>query len=96
VKVETLNLTIVTDKECPEEKVCPEPEPCPEQKPNINLATASDLEAVPGVGPSKAVAVINDIALNGYLENCLSIPEISGVSPTTALSLCDHFTVTLP
>jgi deoxyribodipyrimidine photo-lyase len=56
-----------------------DPPPAP-RRPALDLATPTQLAAVPGVGPATAAAVLDALALDREDE----LEEVSGVGPTTA------------
>lgn len=54
---------------------------------NINTANQSDLQSLPGIGPSKAVAIIHDRESNGPFEHCGQLTRVKGVGPSTAANI---------
>lgn len=49
------------------------------QKLNINNATLQQLEAIPGLGKSKAQAVLDYIASNGQIKNSSELTQVKGI-----------------
>lgn len=50
---------------------------------DINRATTSDLERLPGIGPALAARIVADRALRGPFENPLALLRVSGIGPRT-------------
>jgi len=48
---------------------------------NINTAASSELEQLPGIGPVKAMAIINYISLNGSLTSAADVQKVKGIGP---------------
>ncbi len=49
------------------------------EKININIATQTQLETLPGIGPSTALKIINYREENGNFKNVEDIKEVSGI-----------------
>ena len=62
---------------------------------NINTATQAELEQIPGIGPVKALAIINYIKTNGAIQNSGDILNVKGIGPAT-LRKMEEFIVTEP
>jgi competence protein ComEA len=60
---------------------------------NVNTATASALEALPGIGPTKAAAIVSDREQNGPYASCDDLARVSGIGPATVSSVRDLCTV---
>lgn len=60
---------------------------------NLNKATQSELETLPGIGPAKAKAIIEYREANGSFESIEGIMSISGFGEKTFEKLKDHITV---
>jgi competence ComEA-like helix-hairpin-helix protein len=78
----------------------PEPEPDNEvnpaelpQKIDINCAEAWLLEALPGIGESKAQAIIDYRQQNGEFQHIIEITEVDGIGPATYEEIKDLITV---
>ncbi len=54
---------------------------------NINAANASALQALPGIGPSKAEAIVADRTANGPFASCLDLERVRGVGPATVAGI---------
>ncbi|MBM7577716.1 helix-hairpin-helix domain-containing protein [Jeotgalibacillus terrae] len=50
---------------------------------NINVATSTELETIPGIGPSKAAAIIQYREENGYFKSIEDMMNISGIGEKT-------------
>jgi competence protein ComEA len=56
---------------------------------NINRASASELEALPGVGPATADQIVRDRAANGPFNSVDDLTRVSGIGPATVEKLRD-------
>jgi competence protein ComEA len=54
---------------------------------NINKADQAALQSLPGIGPSKAVAIINERKANGPFKDCGQLTRVKGVGPSTAANI---------
>lgn len=63
------------------------------EKININTATAGELEQLPGIGPSKAKAIVDYRNRNGPFRSPAEIQNVSGIGPKTFEKLKDLITV---
>ena len=50
---------------------------------NINTATASQFEQLPGIGPIKALAIVNYIKSNGSFNTLADIQKVHGIGSAT-------------
>lgn len=50
---------------------------------DLNAATASALEALPGVGPSKAAAILEERNLGGRFQSVEDLERVRGIGPKT-------------
>lgn len=50
---------------------------------NINAADAAALQTLPGIGPSKAQAIVADRTANGPFADCGDLQRVRGVGPAT-------------
>jgi len=50
---------------------------------NINTADASSLQVIPGIGPSKAAAIVADRTTNGPFKDCSDLQRVRGVGAAT-------------
>jgi len=50
---------------------------------NINSADAAALQTLPGIGPSKAQAILADRTANGPFADCSDLQRVRGVGPAT-------------
>lgn len=54
---------------------------------NINTASAEELDALPGIGATKAAAIVADRAANGPFGSCDELSRITGIGPATVEKL---------
>ena len=54
---------------------------------NINTATAEQLEVLPGIGPSKAEAIVKDRETNGPFSSVADLARVSGIGDKTVENL---------
>jgi competence protein ComEA len=64
-----------------------------EGKVNLNEATETDLQTLPGIGPSKAAAIIEYRETIGLFKTIEDLKEISGIGEKTFEKLKDHISV---
>ncbi len=50
---------------------------------NINTASASQLDSLPGIGPSKAAAIVADRDAKGKFSSCDELSRVTGVGAKT-------------
>jgi competence ComEA-like helix-hairpin-helix protein len=65
---------------CLAESPAPQP-PCPSAPLNINTATASELDALPGIGPSKAAAILHYREEHGPFTRFEELALVPGFGP---------------
>jgi competence protein ComEA len=56
---------------------------------DINSATAADLESLPGIGPSKAAAIVQYRTDHGPFKSVDELDNVSGIGPSTLASIRD-------
>lgn len=61
---------------------------------NINTATQEELEQLPGVGPAKAQAIIDDRTQNGKFKDAADIKRVKGIGEGVFDKLKNEITVT--
>ena len=54
---------------------------------NINAADAATLQTLPGIGPSKAQAIVADRTANGPFTDCSQLQRVRGVGPATVAGI---------
>ncbi|MCS0786646.1 helix-hairpin-helix domain-containing protein [Cytobacillus firmus] len=60
---------------------------------NLNQANESELQTLPGIGPSKAAAIIEHRETNGPFKDVADLKLISGIGEKTFEKLKDHISV---
>jgi competence protein ComEA len=60
---------------------------------DINTASASELDALPGIGPTTAQAIVDFRLQNGPFQFIQDIQKVPGVGPTTYDRIKDYITV---
>lgn len=60
---------------------------------DVNRATASELETLPGVGPATAAAIVDDRERNGPFASVDDLDRVSGIGPAKVAALRDLVTV---
>jgi competence protein ComEA len=60
---------------------------------NINTATVSDFDALPGIGPTTAQAIVDFRLQNGPFQTIQDIQNVPGVGPATFDGIKDYITV---
>jgi len=59
---------------------------------DVNTATEADLRRLPGIGPAKAAAILEDRTKNGPFASCDDLDRVPGIGPTTVALLRDACT----
>ena len=57
---------------------------------NVNIATQSDFETLPGIGPSKAAAIVAYRDENGPFDTVEDLVNVPGIGPATLDNLRPH------
>lgn len=60
---------------------------------NINSADTELLDELPGIGPSRAEAIVEEREANGDFENAEDLTRVSGIGPATVDRMRDQVTV---
>lgn len=60
---------------------------------NVNSASAAELEALPGVGPATAAAIVQDRDENGPFASVDDLDRVAGIGPAKLAALRDLVTV---
>ena len=63
---------------------------------NLNTATASQLEAVPGIGPKMAQRIVEYRQKNGAFKKIEDLMNVKGIGEKSFLKLKPHITVGTP
>lgn len=67
----------------------PKAAPAPGGKININSAGVGELEQLPGIGPSKAQAILRDREERGPFTTCADLDRVEGIGPATVTLLVE-------
>ncbi len=59
---------------------------------NVNSADPELLDELPGIGPSRAEAIIEERDTNGDFENADDLTRVSGIGPATVDRMRDQVT----
>ncbi|WNL41167.1 ComEA family DNA-binding protein [Halomonas sp. PAMB 3264] len=59
---------------------------------NVNTADEELLAELPGVGPSRAAAIIEERSANGDFENADDLTRVSGIGSATVEGMQDQIT----
>lgn len=59
---------------------------------NVNTADAELLAELPGIGPSRATAIIEERDAHGPFENAEALTRVSGIGPATVDRMRDQVT----
>jgi competence protein ComEA len=77
-----------------EERAAPLPVPQdPTGKLNLNRATAQELEALPGIGPTLAQRIIDYRTQHGFFGSVEELTEVKGIGPAVLENVRDLVTV---
>lgn len=60
---------------------------------NLNTATLDELVSLPGIGPKKAQAILDDRAARGRYASVDALDRVKGIGPATVKRLRSHVTV---
>lgn len=63
--------------------------PVAKGKVDINTATATALQTLPGLGPEQAAAIVADRKQNGPFKSCDGLARVQGIGPATVAVLRD-------
>lgn len=57
---------------------------------NINTASAAELSQLPGIGATKAEAILADREANGPFATCNDLSRVAGIGPATVANVADR------
>lgn len=63
---------------------------------DINTAGATQLETLPGIGPSKSAAILAYRSEHGPFSSCNDLSRVTGIGPATLANLAPICTATAP
>jgi len=63
------------------------------EKININTALQAEFETIPGIGPTKAQAIIDYRNTNGSFASIEDIENVKGIGPATYDKIADYLTI---
>ncbi|RME23296.1 MAG: ComEA family DNA-binding protein [Deltaproteobacteria bacterium] len=61
-------------------------------KVDVNTASAATLQTLPGIGPAKAAAIVEDRATHGPFSSCEELTRVTGIGPATVARLAGSCT----
>jgi len=59
---------------------------------NVNTASERELDAIPGIGPAKARAILQWISDNGPIQSLGELLSVPGIGPSTLETLSGYLT----
>ena len=65
----------------------PQPDPAIAQRININTANVDELQLLPGIGPSRAAAILADRQANGPFRSIDDLERVRGIGPAIVSGL---------
>ena len=60
---------------------------------NVNTASSSQLESLPGIGPAKARAIVEDREAKGPFASCSDLTRVNGIGDATVKTIGDDCAV---
>lgn len=64
-----------------------------EDRLNVNTATVAQLEALPGIGPEKAAAIVAQRELAGRYRTAQELLQVKGIGPATLDEISDFISM---
>lgn len=83
----------------PEEAASPAPRtplPTATARLDVNAATAEELAALPGIGATKAAAIVADRERNGPYSSCQDLTRVTGIGSATVSVIAERCTAGAP
>ncbi|MBN1335771.1 MAG: helix-hairpin-helix domain-containing protein [Deltaproteobacteria bacterium] len=63
---------------------------------DLNTASAARLDTLPGIGPARAAAIVEDRSRNGPFRSVADLDRVPGIGPATLARVAPHATVAAP
>ena len=63
---------------------------------DVNRASAAELEALPGIGPTKAAAIVADRDTNGLFSSCQDLTRVNGIGSATVSAIAERCVASQP
>lgn len=63
---------------------------------DINKAGAGELQSLPGIGPTKAAAIVADRDQNGPYTSCQDLTRVTGIGSATVSAIAEQCTASTP
>lgn len=70
--------------------------PAPARPIDMDVATAAELDLLPGIGPALAARIVADREANGPFGSAEGLQRVKGVGPALAARVQPHVTFSLP
>lgn len=80
--------TVAATSPPPRDGAASAPKPAPSGPAvDINSASAAELDALPGIGPAKAAAIVADREANGRFGSCADLTRVQGIGAATVTNM---------
>lgn len=92
-KIKTSATTVATNATTATKPKAPSATLAPGQTMNINTASAADLDKIPGIGPTKAQAIVDYRTQNGNFKSIEDVQKVKGIKAATFAKIKDYIKV---